>query len=140
MNKKICLNNQRFICVVEETIVFRLLTNQIKHLQIDILSNKNESNIFLLILLLGTHLTDLTFHHRFSSECLGNTSFDLSSSHMSSPLTKLTINITTFFDCRYLLDESLEYLTVLIIDIKRIYWPKPIHNKVINAVRSTAFM
>ncbi|UJR29663.1 hypothetical protein I4U23_017211 [Adineta vaga] len=106
--------------LTEETTVFHLLNNQIRHLRVDILSDQNESNIFLLILNVGKHLTDMMFHHRFSSECLGNTSFDLSRSHISSTLTKLTINVTSFDDCFYLLDGRLEYLTILIIDIKKI--------------------
>jgi hypothetical protein len=105
---------------VGETTVNRLLTNQITYLTVDILFDKNESNIFLLILSLGEHLTDLTFHHRFSPKYLGNASFDLSSSHISSTLTKLMINVTTFNDCLYLLDGSLESLTALIIDINKI--------------------
>ena len=106
---------------VGETTVYRLLTNQITHLKVDILFDKNESNLFLLILSLGKHLTDLTFHHRFSSEHLGNPTFDLSSSHISSTLTKLMINVTSFDDCLYLLDGSLESLTALIIDINKIF-------------------
>ena len=69
---------------------------------------------------MSKHLTDLTFHHQFSSEHLGNRTFDLSSSHISSTLTKLIINVTTFSDCLYLLDGSLESLTALIIDINKI--------------------
>ncbi|CAF4263315.1 unnamed protein product, partial [Rotaria sordida] len=103
-----------------ETTVYRLLTNQIKHLNVDIVYDKNESNIFLLILSLGKQLTDLTFHNRFSSEHLGNPTFVLSSIHISSTLNKLIINVTTFDDCLYLLDESLQSLTALIIDIIRI--------------------
>ncbi len=105
---------------VEETTIYLLLTNQITHLTVDILFDKNELNIFLLILSLGKHLTDLTIHHRFLSEHLGNTIFDLSSSHISSTLTKLIINVTTFNDCLYLLDGSLKSLTTLIIDINKI--------------------
>ncbi|CAF3171500.1 unnamed protein product, partial [Rotaria sp. Silwood2] len=100
--------------------VYRLLTNQIKHLNVDIVYDKNESNIFLSILSLGKHLTDLTFHNRFSSEHLGNPTFVLSSIHISSTLNKLIINVTTFDDCLYLLDGSLQSLTALIIDIIRI--------------------
>ncbi len=117
---------------VGETTIYRLLLNQITHLTIDIYFDKNQSNIFLLILYLGKHLTDLTYHHWFSPEHLENTTFDLSLSHISSTLTKLTINVTTFNDCLYLLDGSLQSLTVLIIHINNItYSSSVIDNKVI---------
>ncbi|CAF3429032.1 unnamed protein product [Rotaria socialis] len=106
-----------------ETTVSGLLTNQIAHLKVDILFDKNQSNIFLLILSLGKHLTDLTFYHQFSSEHLRNPTFDLSSSPTSSTLTKLIINVTRLDDCLYLLDGSLESLAALIIDIKIITYP-----------------
>ncbi|CAF3079538.1 unnamed protein product [Rotaria sp. Silwood2] len=109
------------IFFVGETTAYRLLTNQIKHLNVDIVYDKNASNIYLLILSLGKHLTDLTFHNRFSSEHLGNPTFVVSSIHISSTLTKLIINVTIFDDCLYLLDGSLQSLTALIIDIIGIF-------------------
>jgi hypothetical protein len=108
------------IFFVGESTVYRLLINQIKHLNVDIVYDKNEANIFLLIVSLGKHLTDLMFHNQFLSEHLANPTFVLSSIHISSTLTKLTINVTTFDDCLYLLDGSLQFLTALIIDIIRI--------------------
>ncbi|CAF1020506.1 unnamed protein product [Rotaria sordida] len=107
-------------CLTEETFIYRLLTNQITHLNVDIFFDKNESNIFLLILSLGKHLTDLTYYHHFSSEHLGHPTFDLSLTHICSTLTKLIINVTTFDDCLYLLDGNLQSLTALIIDINKI--------------------
>jgi hypothetical protein len=108
---------------VGETTVYRLLTNQIKQLEVDIRFDKNQSNIFLLILSLGKHLTDLTFHHRFSFDHPPNRTFDQSSTHISSTLTKLIINVPTFYDCLYLLDGRLRSLAALIIDIHYISYP-----------------
>ncbi|CAF2127432.1 unnamed protein product, partial [Rotaria magnacalcarata] len=107
----------------DEITVFGLLTNQITHLKVDILLDKNQLNIFLLILSLDKHLTDLTFHRRFSSEQLGNPTFDQSPSHTSSTLTKLIINVTILDDCLYLLNGSLESLTALVIDTNKITYP-----------------
>ncbi|CAF1336800.1 unnamed protein product [Rotaria magnacalcarata] len=109
--------------LTDEITVFGLLTNQITHLKVDILLDKNQLNIFLLILSLDKHLTDLTFHRRFSSEQLGNPTFDLSPSHTSSTLTKLIINVTILDDCLYLLNGSLESLTALVIDTNKITYP-----------------
>ncbi|CAF3908588.1 unnamed protein product [Rotaria sordida] len=108
---------QKLLKYLTGETVYRLLTNQITHLSVDIVYDKNESNIFLLILSSGKHLTDLTFHNRFSSEHLGNPTFVLSSIHISSTLNKLIVNVTTFDDCLYLLDGTLQSLTALIIDI-----------------------
>lgn len=85
--------------------------------------DENESNIFSLILSLAKYLTDLMFHNRFLPRHLKDSTFVLSSIHISSTLTKLTINVTTFCDCLYLLDGSLQSLTALIIDIVRISEP-----------------
>jgi hypothetical protein len=119
-NMQNLLDKLIIIYFVGETTVYRLLINQIKHLNVDIVYDKNEGNIFLLILSLGKHLTDLMFHSRFQSEHLENKTFAVSSIPISSSLTKLIINVTTFDDCLYLLDGSLQSLIVLIIDIIRI--------------------
>ena len=62
------MNYLCFILYIKgETILFRLLTNQITQLQVDIcdkireVSDGNELNIFSLILSIGKNLTDVTF-------------------------------------------------------------------------------
>ncbi|CAF1086880.1 unnamed protein product [Rotaria sordida] len=108
-----------------------LLTNQITHLNIDILdqvttelNNENESNIFTLILSIGKCVTDLTFSQWLCCKHTWISIFHLpSTSCVSSTLTKLNINVNTFDDCLYLLDGHLDSLSTIIINIRKISPP-----------------
>ncbi|CAF1127937.1 unnamed protein product [Rotaria sordida] len=108
-----------------------LLTNQITHLNIDILdqvttelNNENESNIFTLILSIGKCVTDLTFSQWLCYKHTWISIFHLpSTSCVSSTLTKLNINVNTFDDCLYLLDDHLDSLSSIIINIRKISAP-----------------
>ncbi|CAF1320300.1 unnamed protein product [Rotaria sordida] len=117
--------------IESDTKLRYLLTNQITHLNIDIvyqvtteLDNENESNIFTLILSIGKCITNLTFSQWFYYKDSGISIFHLSStSCVSSTLTKLNIDVNTFDDCLYLLDGHLDSLSTMIIDIFQISAP-----------------
>ncbi|CAF1129772.1 unnamed protein product [Rotaria sordida] len=108
-----------------DTIVCSLLTNQIKHLDVEIkdditreFSDENESNMFELILSLGKCLVNLTFSEWFSGKSLHISTLNITSTGcVSSSLTKLKIEVNTFDDCLYLLDGRLQCLSTLIIKI-----------------------
>jgi hypothetical protein len=47
---------------------------------------------------------------------------------MSSTLIKLKINVATFFDCLYMLDGRLDFLSTLIINVRDIFGPRIDHH------------
>ncbi|CAF1203346.1 unnamed protein product [Rotaria sordida] len=102
-----------------DTILLRLLNNQITHLTIDItdkiseIPDGNQLNMFALILSINKCLIDLTFTQRtkISFSNLPSTTC------VSSTLTKSNITVNTFDDCLYLLDGCLQHLSILIIHI-----------------------
>ncbi|CAF4786337.1 unnamed protein product, partial [Rotaria sp. Silwood2] len=112
-----------------DTILCRLLNNQITHLNVEIndditrdLSNENESNMFELILSLGECLIDLTFSQWFPNRDFEIPTLNITStSCVSSILTKLNIEVNTFDDCLYLLDGHFQCLSTLIINIFEIF-------------------
>ncbi len=74
--------------------------------------------MFELILSLGKCLIDLTFSEWFSGKSLDISTLNIiSTSYVSSTLTKLKIKVNTFDDCLYLLDGRLQCLSTLIIKI-----------------------
>lgn len=84
-------------------------------------SDGNELDIFSLILCIGEYLTDLTFSQSWSDERITFSFFNvISTSCVSSSLTKLVINLQTFDDCLYLLDGRLKHLSILIISMMKI--------------------
>ncbi|CAF4185915.1 unnamed protein product, partial [Rotaria sordida] len=110
-----------------DTILFRLLTNQITQLQVNIydkireVSDGNELNLFSLILSIGKYLTDVTFSQWWSDDHTTFSFFNqISTTCVSSSLTKLIITEQTFDDCLYFLDGRLKYLSILIICIMKI--------------------
>ncbi|CAF2114504.1 unnamed protein product [Rotaria magnacalcarata] len=110
-----------------DTILFRLLTNQITQIQVNTVDNireiseGNELNILSLILSIGKYLTDVTFTHWWHNQGITFSFFNLTSTTcVSSSLTKLIILVQTFDDCLYLLDGRLKYLSILIISIIKI--------------------
>ncbi|CAF4454471.1 unnamed protein product, partial [Rotaria socialis] len=72
--------------------------------------------MFALILSISKCLIDLTFTERIQISFSNLPS----ASCVSSTLTKLKINVSTFDDCLYLLDGRLQHLSILIIDIDEI--------------------
>jgi len=71
--------------------------------------------MFALILSISKCLIDLTFTF---TQCIGISFSNLpSTSCVSSTLTKLKIEVNTFDDYLYLLDERLQHLSILIIHI-----------------------
>ncbi|CAF4645556.1 unnamed protein product, partial [Rotaria sp. Silwood2] len=113
-----------------DTILRRLLTNQITHLNVEIngdrrgdLSDENELNMFELILSLGEYLIDLTFSQWFPNRDFEIPTLNITStSCVSSTLTKLNIEVNTFDDCLYLLDGRLQCLSTFIIEIFEIFY------------------
>ena len=116
--------------------MIHFLENQITNLTIKIYSekteipNQNEANLFLLILLLGKNLRNLTFLQQSSREYL--TIVSSYTACLSSTLTKLTINVNSFDDCLYLLNSSLNSLAALNIRIKKINRSSLIMDKKVN--------
>ncbi len=119
------------------SILHNLLTQQIQHLNIDVSydpksnGSKILSSIFALILSTCQRLINLNFcqlfYDRKSPICIYNFP---STSCTSSTLTKLKVNVATFYDCLYLLDGRLELLSTLIIHVKQISWCFSNKNKV----------
>ena len=109
------------------SILHHLLTQQIQHLNIDVSydpkseGSKILSSIFAWILSTCQRLINLNFcqlfYDRKSPICIYKFP---STSCTSSTLTKLKVNVKTFYDCLYLLDGRLKYLSTLIIDVKKI--------------------
>ncbi|CAF3311526.1 unnamed protein product [Rotaria sp. Silwood2] len=117
-------------CLTGDTKLRCLLADQITHLNITIIDeistvvDENELNLFPLILSTGKRLTDLTFSQWFCCEGSHISIFHMpSTSCVSSTVTKLNIEVNTFDDCLYLLDERLDSLSILIISIIRISAP-----------------
>ena len=111
-------------------MIFRnLLTKQITHLNTGIRKTKENdsntiSNTFALILSLCERLMDLEFMDTFSRRnCLTPRVFLLNENYFSSALTKLKINVATFFDCLVLLDGRLHSLSTLVINVTDIFDP-----------------
>ncbi|CAF3221267.1 unnamed protein product [Rotaria sp. Silwood2] len=130
---------------LKDNTIFRL-RNQITNLTIKIdsedteISNKNEVNIFILILLLSRNLRNLTLFRQCSTQYLTIWSSNVSyTGSLSSTLTKLTINVNTFNDCLYLLNGSLQSLSTLIIRIKKINRSSSIIDKTKKLVKLKCF-
>ncbi|CAF1281091.1 unnamed protein product [Rotaria sordida] len=110
-------------CLTDDSILRNLLlTQQITHLNIDIQDEESRetseilSNLFALIVSLCKRLINLNFcqvlPERTLPMCVDNL---LSTNCISSNLTELKINVTTFDDCLYLLDGRFDCLSTLII-------------------------
>ncbi|CAF3926987.1 unnamed protein product [Rotaria sordida] len=125
-----------FQYLIDYSILRDLLTQQITHLNIDIQNEKISelseisSNIFVLILSLCKRLIYLNFCQLFSYRNSSICIYELPKTRCtSSTLTELKINVATFNDCLYLLDGNFDYLSKLIINVKKIrYKPSNIHN------------
>ncbi|CAF3203245.1 unnamed protein product, partial [Rotaria sp. Silwood2] len=109
--------------IVECSILYYLIRNQIMYLNLDIESNNTnilelELYVFRLMLEWGKHLIDFTFSNRLS--VMTSYSFLSRRPCVSSNLTKLTINVNTFDDCLCILDGRFNRLLTLIIDIEKI--------------------
>ncbi|CAF3562791.1 unnamed protein product [Rotaria sp. Silwood1] len=108
--------------------LYNLLSKQITHLYIDIEIKTRKPpltkilpKIFVLILSLCKRLIYLNLCASPRYRCLAIHFFKQSStSCMSSTLTTLNINVETFDDCLYLLDERLNSLLTLIICVKQL--------------------
>jgi len=117
-----------FLSTVDNTILRKLLIEQITCLQIDVKGKDKTtlapsavtvSTMFDLILSLCNRLIKLDFCHfgYRSTNCL----FDiLCSSYKSSTLTVLKISVEFFDDCLYLLDGRFNCLSTLIIHVEEI--------------------
>jgi len=112
----------------DNSILYRVLNQQITHLKIDIHNNAMPSPlsatisvIFALILSCCKRLIDLNFcqlfEYRTSSICIFNLP---SRSCTSSTLNTLRIDLATFDDCLYLLDGRLDSLSTLIVNVIKI--------------------
>jgi len=85
------------------------------------LPNARESNLFTFILYICEHLTDLTIHQFFAGRNVTDSTFNLTSMCPESlTLTKMKINVNTFYDCLYILNGHFECLFTLIIEIYKI--------------------
>ncbi|CAF3724798.1 unnamed protein product [Rotaria sp. Silwood1] len=112
-----------FNCLTNNTILRKLLKEQITCLKIDVKDKPTKpspetfSVILAFILCVCKRLIKLNFcqsYHR-STFC----TFELSLTNFkSSILTTLKINVKTFDDCLYLLDGRFNCLSTLIIDVK----------------------
>ncbi len=116
-----------FFYIKDDTVLRRLLTDQITQLNVNTYveitetSDRNELNMFPMILSICKRLCDLIFNQRILDKKLLVSIFNLpTTSCISSTLTKLNIHVNTFDDCLYLLDGRLECLSTLIIDIHTI--------------------
>lgn len=100
--------------------------NKITHLTIDLnikkeITRENSSMIFEAILFFGKHLTDLKFYQLSSESYL--TFFPWNNQNeacLSSTLTNLSIYVSNFDDCLYLLDGRFQSLSKLVIRIEMI--------------------
>ncbi|CAF3733526.1 unnamed protein product, partial [Rotaria sordida] len=111
--------------LAHNTILRKLLNEQITHLQIDVKDTtgspplpENLSTMFVFILSLCKQLIKLDFcqfDHR-STFC----TFDLSTNCKSSTLTTLKIDVETFDDCLYLLDGRFNCLSTMIVHVGEI--------------------
>ncbi|CAF4384302.1 unnamed protein product [Rotaria sp. Silwood2] len=113
--------------LTDNSILHRLLTEQITHLNITIQNKitpaffETLSNVFVLILSLCKRLINLDFCQLFPDQIWSINIFDLqSTSCMSLTLTQLKINVKTFDACLYLLDGRLDNLSTLIIQVSKI--------------------
>ena len=110
-----------------DSILHHLLTQQIIHLNIDVLyepksqASETLSSIFALILSICQRLINLNFcqlfYDRKSLICIYKFP---STSCTSSTLTKLKVNVARLDDCLFLLAGHLKCLSTLIIDVERI--------------------
>ncbi|CAF3336829.1 unnamed protein product [Rotaria socialis] len=115
--------------LTDDLILRDLLTKQITHLNIDIKKPTQHCSItvsksFELILCLCKKLIVLNFCDMFPTRTYETPMFYLlSTTHMSSTLIKLKINVASLVDCLCLLDGRLEFLSTLIINIGQIFDP-----------------
>jgi hypothetical protein len=96
------------------------------HFHLDIDSNstgywKFERFLFSFLLIRAKRLTDFTFANRLVKDSRFYSPMERG---FSSTLTKLTIKVTTFDDCLYLLDGRFIRLSTLVIDIEKISMAK----------------
>lgn len=115
--------------IVDDLILRNLLSKQITHLSIDITKTAEKcsidaAKIFSSILSLCKRLIVFNFCDIFPTRKCWAILFHLPTpSYMSSTLVKLKINVTSFFDCLYLLDGHFDSLSTLIINVADIYNP-----------------
>jgi hypothetical protein len=121
----------------DNSILQRILTQKIQHLNIDVTNvsgltpSSAISNIFRLILFICQRLINLNFcqlfHDRKNTICIYT--FPLTSC-TSSTLIKLKVNAATFDDCLCILDGRLKCLSTLIIHVDHILLYSSNRNKV----------
>ena len=121
------MNYLYFFPASYDSILHHLLTQQILHVTIDVSydpqlkSSKILSSIFVLIISKCQRLISLNFCQLFYDRKTPIYISKLpSTSCTSSTLTKLQVNVGTFSDCLYLLNEHLKCLSTLIVHVKDI--------------------
>ncbi|CAF3205849.1 unnamed protein product [Rotaria socialis] len=103
-----------------------LLMNKITHLTIDLnikkeITRENSPMIFEAILFFGKYLTDLKFYQVSSESNLTFFSWNNQNKEcLSSTLNNLSIYVSNFDDCLYLLDGRFQSLSKLVIRIEMI--------------------
>ncbi|CAF3200213.1 unnamed protein product [Rotaria sp. Silwood2] len=110
-----------------DSILHRLLTEQITHLNIRIQNEiiptlfETLSDVLVLVLSACKRLISLDFHQLFPNQIMSvNIFVQPSTNCMSLTLTQLKINVKTFDACLYLLDGRLHNLSTLIINVSNI--------------------
>ncbi|CAF4621880.1 unnamed protein product [Rotaria socialis] len=104
------------------------------------LSDELETIVFVAILFYCRYLTDLTFSEKFSSHYLSFVSCDIPQGYsLPSTLTNLTIKVNSFDECLYLLNGCLQFLSTLIIRIKKISRPSSNINNTEKLVKLKCF-
>jgi hypothetical protein len=126
-----------FFKSLDNSILQRILTQKIQHLNIDVSyelglkPSSTLSNIFRLILFICQRLINLNFcqlfYDRKSTICIYTFP---STSCTSSTLIKLKVNVATFDDCLFILDGRLKCLSTLIIHVDGILLRSLNKNKV----------
>ncbi|CAF2094791.1 unnamed protein product [Rotaria magnacalcarata] len=115
-----------------------LLMNKMTHLTIDLnikkeITRKNSPVIFEAILFFGKHLTDLKFYQVSSESSLTFFSWNNQNKEcLSSTLNNLSIHVSNFDDCLYLLDGRFQSLSKLVIRIEMITRSLSNINKKVN--------
>jgi hypothetical protein len=114
--------------IPDDEILRNLLTKQITHLSIDTpkaldYTSRILPKIFGLILFLCKRLTVLNICNVFLTRNWQIDIFDIRESLISSTLIKLSINVTNFVECLFLLDGRLDSLSTLIINVNKIFNP-----------------
>ncbi|CAF1066082.1 unnamed protein product [Adineta ricciae] len=114
--------------LTNESILHRLLSTQIVSFSVAIvdetdqkLSSDNHIDFFELILSLGKFLIDFSYTYRFPGLFRQIDTLNIRSNNtLYSTINKLTIRVSTFNDCLYILNGCFTSLTILIINISDI--------------------